>query len=64
MTSVSYQNNLSIEVIKLYDLYPYNSIKKRKQIDCNTCLFIMGGNCIRMYMGKFLSNKIVTVTDA
>ena len=26
-------------------------------------MFVMGGNCVRMDMGKFLSNKIVTVTD-
>jgi len=26
-------------------------------------MFARGSNCIRMDMGKFLSNKIVTVTD-
>ena len=27
-------------------------------------MFSRGGNCVRMDIGKFLSNKIVTVTDA
>ena len=37
MTSLSYQSSLSKEIIKLYDLYPDNSIKKRKQIYRNAC---------------------------
>ena len=41
-------------------MYPDNSIRKRKQIDCNACLL---GNCVRIDMGKFLSNKIITVKD-
>ena len=47
----------------MYDLYPDNSVKKRKQIDCNACLLgeatVSEWTCF-----KFLSNKIVTVTDA
>jgi len=27
------------------------------------CMFFRGGNCVRMDMGKVLSNKIITVTD-
>mgnify|MGYP007091315963 CR=1 FL=1 len=38
MMSASYQSSLSKEIVKLYDLYLDNSIKKRKQIDCNACL--------------------------
>jgi len=38
MTSVSYLSSLSKEKNKLYDLYTDNLIKKRKQIDRNTCL--------------------------
>ena len=27
-------------------------------------MFVRGGNCVRMDMGKVLSNKMVTFTDA
>ena len=37
MTSVSSESSLSKEIITLYDLYPNNSIKKRKQIYWNAC---------------------------
>ena len=26
-------------------------------------MFFRGGNCVRMDIGKFLSNKMITVTD-
>jgi len=62
MTSVSSESCLSKEIITLYDLYPNNSIKKEKT-NILECMFIRGGNCVRMDMGKVLSNKIITVTD-
>ena len=62
MTYVSSESSSWKEIITLYHLYPINSIKKRKQIYWNA-VFFRGGNCVRMDMGKVLSNKIVTVTD-
>jgi len=37
MTSVSSESSLSKEIITLFDLYPNNSIKKKKQIYWNAC---------------------------
>jgi len=38
-------------------------IQSKKENKYIVTHFVRGGNCVRMDMGKFLLNKIVTVTD-
>ena len=58
------KSSLSKRIIKLYHLYPDNSIKTRKQIDCNA--YLLGEATVSewIWVSFYWIQFVVTVTDA